>query len=401
MRKLPPALLSLMLASMLIVIELSFRQPTGFWFVLAPLFAAGWWIVSVVLHEAGHGAMAQCLGWRVVRLEAGSMIPFGTQGRFLGWRWKLVPSEFGGCAYVFPKRIRGYRWQSFLVFLAGPLANLGLVWAGLAGLGLALDSAPPAQLAACVLILTNLVLLVSSLRPTSVDLAGGEAFNDAAGMWHALTNRLGLPETAVLHGMGFEALARSEDGDVNGASRLADELLDGAPPDTGRAEVLDWAATVFMRIGPVGRAITLAREVLAITPADAPNVRSFTNSLAYTLLVRGTEQDVAEALDLARHCSTAGPTSAAYTGTLGAALVLAGHLTSGLELLDQSSAGAPRPQDRAENECWKALGYARAGRIADATRCSAHAERLDPRCFLLPQVRESLRGIPPAVVAGR
>jgi len=190
--------------------------------------------------------------------------------------------------------------------------------------------------------------------------------------------------------MGLEALARFDDGDADGAIRLADELFHRIPRDNGRVEALNWVGGVLMRIGSVDRAITLRREVLDMTPADDPQFPSVANSLAYSLLVRGAEMDVAESLDLARIASTALPGSAAATGTLGAALVLAGHLTSGLELLQQSSAGAARRQDRAENECWKALGYAKEGRFPEAAHCAANAERLDRRCFLLPRVRESI-----------
>lgn len=144
------------------------------------------------------------------------------------------------------------------------------------------------------------------------------------------------------------------------------------------------------RSGFMDRAIALSGEALAMTPADDPQFPFVANSLAYSLLVRGAEVDVAESLDLARIASTARPGSAAATGTLGAALVLTGHVTSGLELLQQSSAGAPRRQDRAENECWKALGYAKEGRFAEAAQCAANAERLERRCFLLPRVRESV-----------
>jgi hypothetical protein len=100
---------------------------------LAALFFVLFWFPLLVLHECGHALMARLLGWDVPRLVIG-------MGRTITWfrlgrtlvEIRLFPIE--GFVLPVPRNLRSPYLKSALIYLAGPGAELlllFLIWAAL------------------------------------------------------------------------------------------------------------------------------------------------------------------------------------------------------------------------------------------------------------------------------
>lgn len=137
------------------------------------LFAwIGWVIASIVLHELGHGIVAERQGDPTPRalgrltLNPGVHIPgmAWVLFAFLGFTWGVMPID--------PRYFRHGRWSRALVAAAGPAVNLALAMILLVALTLWLKygSASPAVFSGVTTVLevgalVNLVLLLFNLMP--------------------------------------------------------------------------------------------------------------------------------------------------------------------------------------------------------------------------------------------
>lgn len=84
------------------------------------------WFALIVLHEVGHAVTASLLGWKVCRFVIGMGKPM-LRFRAAGVPVQVCRYPVGGHVVPAPTSLRGARWKSSLIFLAGPAAELMVV----------------------------------------------------------------------------------------------------------------------------------------------------------------------------------------------------------------------------------------------------------------------------------
>jgi membrane-associated protease RseP (regulator of RpoE activity) len=91
---------------------------------VALLTSSSFWI-SILIHEIGHALAARLCRFGIFEFRVGSGKPLGTS-RFGSCvcSWSILP--YGGMIRCFPFRPGSYRFRSFVVFLAGPAANVAV-----------------------------------------------------------------------------------------------------------------------------------------------------------------------------------------------------------------------------------------------------------------------------------
>ena len=332
---------------------------------------------SIVVHEAGHAAMARLVGFRVVRVVSG-LGPrlLGTTVGATEVELRLFPA--GGLTVVSLRDPddagRAVRLRHFLVAAAGPAATLGIA---LAGSALVPDSwqiswvTPEGALATLSIasvvavwnwwaLITNLVpigtndgaILVWLLRSTPEDVVD-------------LADRLGASETAH----------RAADGDVVGALAASSDV-DASTTNTaavaGRAAALSlagrWAEARSLLLTTFDREMPAARAALVA------------NNLAWATAHLGDPSMLVEADEQSRFALDHAPHRlAAFLGTRARVLALQGRLDEADELLDEA-AGRPdgTAATRAEDLATRALVSLGRGDPVAARRDVDTALRLAP-----------------------
>lgn len=145
------------------------------------------WLPLLVIHELGHAAAARMCGWGLRRIVIGT----GTERarfRCLGTGMSIRTWPVSG--YVLPRLrdLRGAKWKSAFIYVAGPGAELlvaGLVWA-LAGDALFESSRSVGMLAAQSLGVAALADAALNLFPMSVQSDGRYVANDGLGIINSL-----------------------------------------------------------------------------------------------------------------------------------------------------------------------------------------------------------------------
>jgi hypothetical protein len=99
---------------------------------------AGLWLMTVAIHEGGHLVAALCLRFRVSSVRIG---PIEIMSGYRGWRVRMVGPELGGHVEAWPLDHRYAPGREAVFTIAGPLANLGAMFA-LHGLYLLLGAPP-------------------------------------------------------------------------------------------------------------------------------------------------------------------------------------------------------------------------------------------------------------------
>ena len=164
----------------LVAIVLEDYEPTK----LAPVFIVLAWFPLIALHELGHALAAKLLGWEVRAIVVG----FGSVvARFavLGVPFTLKTYPLGGWVSPAPLSMRGVRWRSALVYLAGPGTELALAGALLLALGwdtMTTRTDAVGVIAAQAISVSAILSAVVNLVPRKVQTERGESYTDGAGI---------------------------------------------------------------------------------------------------------------------------------------------------------------------------------------------------------------------------
>ena len=156
---------------------------------LTPVFLMLFWMPLVALHELGHAITAKLLGWRVCEVVVGYGRKLGTVRLFgIETQFRMIPLE--GFVIPAPRDLRGVKWKSALIYLAGPGIEILFVLACLAVLGpdrlfsITENLGVLAVQAACVAAGYG---VVSNLIPRTIKSSSGSAANDGMGIASFLT----------------------------------------------------------------------------------------------------------------------------------------------------------------------------------------------------------------------
>jgi len=155
--------------------------------LLAWLLFCVFWIVQLVIHEAGHALMAWALGWHVGRVVIGMG---RTVARFHIGRtpveWRFAPSE--GFVQPVPNNVHSPQLKNALIYFAGPGVELVLlliiVW--VVGLeALFTRSEEPYLIAAKTLAAALALSCFVNLWPHDAESQGGRVPNDGLGILYS------------------------------------------------------------------------------------------------------------------------------------------------------------------------------------------------------------------------
>jgi hypothetical protein len=151
---------------------------------LSILFFMLSWFPLMVVHESGHAIVAALLGWRVKRVVIGFGRPlkqFAVKNTPVEIR--MIPLE--GFTRIAPRNQQAPRLKSFLIYFAGPGAEilLLLLLGAVLGLDTLLTRTENVLIIATQAVAVAILLgLFSNLIPHTADSQNGRSPNDGLGM---------------------------------------------------------------------------------------------------------------------------------------------------------------------------------------------------------------------------
>lgn len=350
-------------------------------------------LLQILPHELGHALAAHLLGWRVFKIALG-------QGRNLcRFRCGRTLVEINalptiGATWALSKSARSYRLKRFLFVLAGPLTNAGLLIA-------VLFLVPVPQLFALVpgtklfpwlaLIGSGMLLLIGNLSPHRITAVLGSvsAKIDSDGL--ALLTTFFLSPADIRQRQGLYFLLESSgsylQGDYQAAKQWSEQGLEFDPEDMANRGQLAFVL-LFLKEFHASRVQwlrLLEREDLQ------PALRTtLVNNLAWTDLMIGGKELLAEADRLSQEAVREQPWSPIFQGTRGSVLIELGEAEKGLPLVRRAFDANHDPHLKALNACYLALGECQRGNRLEGRRHRDLAQKLDPKCVLLDKVDQAL-----------
>jgi len=248
---------------------------------LAPVFMLLAWFPLIALHELGHALVAKLLGWEVREMVVG----FGAEiARFelRGVPVTLKMYPLAGWVVPVPRTLRGVRWRSALVYLAGPLSELALVavLGSVVGWETMLSrSDAVAVIAAQGVCIAALIDVVSNLIPRAVQTEHGWSYTDGLGAIRALTKPR-AEYAAQVRSVHEEAILDALAGrDVEGTLDACEKAYAALGDDPHLRSTMGAALTELRRETPLdldGRALPDAvRRRASEAPPPATSTRDF------------------------------------------------------------------------------------------------------------------------------
>lgn len=349
--------------------------------------------LQILPHELGHALMARLLGWRVFKIAMGqgrNLCRFGC-GRLL-FEINAIPS--GGLTTAASKSASYYRLKRFLFILAGPLTNAVMLTA-------VLILVPAPQLLArlpgtylfiwLALIGSCFVLLIGNLFPFRNTVVFGPLAEriDSDGL--ALLTAFFLSPDVIQQRQalyylleGFDSFHQS---DYKAAKQWHEQGLVLRPQDISNRVLLAFAL-LFLKEFHAAR----SQWLLLLEREDLPKAQRTTivNNLAWTDMVIGGKEMLAEADWLSQEAVQQQPWNPSFQGTRGGVLIEMGEVEKGLPLVRQAFDANDDLRLKALNACYLALGEYQRGNLTEAQRLRDLAQKLDSQCILLAKVDQAL-----------
>jgi hypothetical protein len=334
--------------------------------------------VFTLAHELGHACAAWCLGMRVYQISVGILGTPVYERRLFGCTWTVTNIPAGGFTLVVNRGATWARLRHWLVDLAGPMVNAGLVAASSSspGIGSATDL-DGAVLHAVFWI--NVAFLVTALWPRRVFTSMGWTRSDGLDL-------LTLPfiseaETRlwILGYFFYEGTDRLQQRQYVEAEALFRRGLEIDPNYVHLRYGLGLAFSLTRRFAE-------ARDLYAtlLKSADSDEFRAILlNNLAWEALHIGGAENLAEADRLSAEAMEWVPWRPYIKGTRGSVLVEIGRTQEGKVLLQQAMDQHIESWSKALNACYLAIAEAKDGDIDAADRWLAEARLYDPDCLLL------------------
>ena len=373
------------LVGMLVYLELDAPDLGGdrHWFYLNALVGFAALVVSMVLHELGHAAVARLVGFKVflVIIGIGPRLFEGHAGAT-----RVIVNAFPtfGLTTVATRRPERFRSRYSLVVLAGPATNLGLaalcyVWLG-GDVSLASFFQGLAPVTAALF--ANLLLFVTNVIPFGSFATDGYQLVRIPGLTPA--ERLEHEASYFAH-EGFEILLA---GDIEGAESRFRAGLERYPESL----ILNLNLGVGLVSGGAhGEAHAIFAELDERDDALSQSMMPLiANNLAYCEVLDGKPEQLAAAELNCERALTAAPRMPAFLATHGCLLLRRGELKRGLALLRRGFHGSPDRLSKAMNAGWLAIGEGLAGNPAKAKRWLERARKLYPRAPFLDVVGREL-----------
>lgn len=360
---------------------------------LVILFCLLWAPLLTILHEGGHALVAWLVGLhlRVVSLGYGPQLYKTKLG---GVTFELNRFPLSGYVMMWPDKPEGFRWRLWLATFAGPATHLLLLLALFAAGGW--HFLPNLSFPVAVLYYLNLFYLVVNLFPHRFDDETGYAYSDG---YHLTKIPFYPDEVLALYRtlqIQYEAVEYRRANQPERALALYKRELQHQPENL---DLRFGLANTYLHLGAYEKARRCFVQVLdnfqALPPAERNEAfrLALLNTIAYTNLLLRRGELLAEADCYSEEALRLMPAALACAGTRGAVLLRLGHLSQGLVLLHQTYSQHSEPQERADEACWLALGYALQKNHATAGTWLAIARQGPANPPLLRQTEDEIKAI--------
>ncbi len=349
-------------------------------------------LLQILPHELGHALAARLLGWRVFKIALGEgrnlfRIRCGT----VFFEINTIPTM--GYTEVASASAKCYRLKRFLFVLAGPSTNTLFLIA-------ILLLVPPSQLLAplpstklflwLIVIASCILLLMVTLCPFRMTASFGSVSTriDSDGLalltsFFLSTDEIRRKQVIYFLLEGAHSYLRN---DFQAAKRWYEKGLECFPEDISNRFGLAFML-LFLKEFHAARAqwLHLLENEL---PAAMRTI--VVNNLAWTDMVIGGKERLAEADQLSQEVVREEPKNSAFLGTRGSILIELGDVDKGLPLVRQAFDAQGDHRFKTLHACYLALGECRRGDLPEAQRWRDLAWKLDPGCFLLDRVDQTL-----------
>lgn len=341
-------------------------------------------MTSIIPHEFAHAMAARLLGVRVFRVLLGSG-PTWWRGSLFGFEVQARTFLFEGAViYGYPVRDH-VRWKRFMIALAGPMANFGLLAVAVIALNAHRFSS---QWMVAVFAIANFMLLVTNLFPhqlrTATNLSSdGRQLFDALFRWDG-----GAPR--AYHAFWFlqEARECAEQGRIDDARAWVQRGLTSYP---GNDALLTLRARWLIDAGDLKTARKILLRLVNRVGAKAATRLEIKNWIAYADALLGKEDLLREADRYSSEALAAMPWNPAFRSTRGAVLLALGNIDSARPLLRAGAEQArENPDQIAQVHNILAMAEAACGDVTAAETALTAARLAMPRCFLIPRAEAAI-----------
>lgn len=358
-------------------------------------------LLQIIPHELGHAFAACLLGWRVFKITIG-------QGRNIcRFRWRKILIEINaiptiGITWATSKSAVLYRLKRFLFVLAGPLTNAAMLLAVLLFLPAWWQLFEPLHGTKLFLWIVSigscLLLLIGNLYPSRLTAILGSVSTKLETDGLALLTAFFLSPADIRQRQasyfGLEGDHSFLQRDYQAAKQWHEQGLELCPEDIPNRYRL---ALVLLFLKEFHAART--QWLLLLERQDLPPALRATlvNNLAWTDMVIGGKELLAEADRLSQEAIRDQPWSPIFQGTRGSVLIELGQADEGLPLVQRAFDANEDPRFKALNACYLALGECQRGNSFEGQHHREVAHKLDPECILLDKVDQAVAAVASSV----
>ncbi len=346
----------------------------------------------ILLHELSHAGAALLLGFRVFGIHLGaSRVVFSA--RLFGTRWFIRRVPTAGATVISGPLMRHFALRKFIIILAGPALHALLIpllvylWVD----GLLFN---PSWLEAMIFaqVLLNAFILLINLIPRKTPIMSYVKGTDGYQMLQILKGKKQTEDFSIYYAL--ETLDALDRGDLAAAHRWCDTGLAQYPE---KLVMLNAETVLLMRSEEYGKG---REQILRQLESDPPPVGAMKyvlyNNLAYANLMLEDPSLLPEADELSGIAYKNMSWEHAMISTRGEVLVALGQIDEGIVLLKQALRNNTNSRiDQALDTTYLARAEFRRGRIGEAMKYLAKAEKLDAKCALLNKVKMEMAGQAP------
>jgi tetratricopeptide (TPR) repeat protein len=375
-----------MLGLFLVVIFPSFKLG---WLLLNLLLIYVFYIIAIVLHEAGHACGAGLLGIRVFAIIVGIGRTL-YEHRLFGIDFVVTTFPFGGLSITRNKSVRFFRTKCFLVTISGPLVNL-IILISLLNILNRYDFFAILQCRSLYPVidfaLANLLVLFGALWPHKSFYGLAKFPSDGLSLitiWFLKKKDIER-EVALYYCLKGQELNKYKSSDE--AKKCFEDGLKEFPCNK---DILNNLGVLLLDEGQMEDSIKIFRELLGSSEVNDNTALLFKNNIAYVEALAGNKELLTEAAKLSKEVFEKAPWVPIFRGTRGTVLIEQGCYDQGLDLLKEAMSLEESPENKGACAYYIAIGEYRRGKVQEAQGYYEEARKLAPENWLLTKVGKEL-----------
>jgi hypothetical protein len=353
-------------------------------------------VVSILLHEAAHVAVARSLGWKVFRVRIGTGKTI-FEKEIAGAPWQINAAPFGGITFLAPVDERGMRWKFLVIVSAGLPVHIAFIAIGFISGASWLGWLPPAIFDGpqwpSLLLVINVAYLILNVIRSRAHTAGYMVNTDGMLIWRGIFEFALLREPLLMarYVLGANELRhRKKFAEAHELLSAAMDRFDATNRFSNDLSIATHYGIVLLDLKRFAEAGDVFRELLNKSNLDDPNKGILLNNIAWVDLLTGDPNLLPEADQYSAEAMSKLEWAPSVRGTRGCVLIELGRVDEGLTLVSSAMQTHVDADKKALNACYLVIGYARKGDLNEAKRYRDIAETLDRDCMLLPRADAEL-----------